>query len=165
MATGGGTMTDNFGYARRVLVALAIVSGAFVANAAHAESVSATLTKWGLIGEWAVDCKVAPGDGLASRQKYVAQQDGSAFLDRNFGDLRDHNRITTASLTKDGWLEIKVIYKNLEKDQANRILVYRKLSDRTLRAMSNQTASGQYSIKDGKFTANGKEAPIQHRCN
>jgi hypothetical protein len=36
--------------------------------------------------------------------------------------------------------------------------------DGTVRAMYNRDEKNQYSIKDGKFTSNGKPTPPQHKC-
>jgi hypothetical protein len=38
------------------------------------------------------------------------------------------------------------------------------LPDGSVRAVYNRNERNQYSIKDGKFTANGKPTPPQHRC-
>ena len=39
-----------------------------------------------------------------------------------------------------------------------------KQPDGTVRAMYNRNAKDEYTIKDGKFTANGNQSPSQHRC-
>ena len=36
--------------------------------------------------------------------------------------------------------------------------------DGTMRAMHNRNQKDEYSIKDGKFTANGEPTPPQHKC-
>jgi hypothetical protein len=36
--------------------------------------------------------------------------------------------------------------------------------DGTLRAVYNRNEKNQYTIKNGRFTANGKPTPAQHRC-
>jgi hypothetical protein len=36
--------------------------------------------------------------------------------------------------------------------------------DGTIRAMYNRSQKGEYSIRDGKFTANGNPTPPQHKC-
>ena len=38
------------------------------------------------------------------------------------------------------------------------------LSDGRLRAISNRSENGEYSIKDGKFVATKKPTPAQQRC-
>jgi hypothetical protein len=37
--------------------------------------------------------------------------------------------------------------------------------DGTMRAMYNRNQNGKYTIRNGKFTANGRPTPSQHRCN
>jgi hypothetical protein len=36
--------------------------------------------------------------------------------------------------------------------------------DGTMRAMYNRNQKDEYTIKDGKFTANGNPTPAQHKC-
>jgi hypothetical protein len=36
--------------------------------------------------------------------------------------------------------------------------------DGTIRTMYNRNQKDEYTIKDGKFTANGNPTPSQHRC-
>jgi hypothetical protein len=40
-----------------------------------------------------------------------------------------------------------------------------KQPDGTMRAMYNRDQKGEYTIRDGKFTANGNPTPSQHKCN
>jgi hypothetical protein len=37
--------------------------------------------------------------------------------------------------------------------------------DGTIRAMYNRNQKGEYTIRDGKFTANGNPTPPQHKCS
>jgi hypothetical protein len=36
--------------------------------------------------------------------------------------------------------------------------------DGTMRAMYNRNQKNKYTIRDGKFTANGNPTPPQHKC-
>ena len=40
----------------------------------------------------------------------------------------------------------------------------RMQSDGTMRAMYNRNSKGEYSIKGGKFIANGNATPTLHKC-
>jgi hypothetical protein len=135
------------------------------ATSAEAETVAATMSKWGLLGSWAVSCDTAAGKGLAAKLRYVAKPDGSVFHYRNFGDDTTGDRIKAARVTPEGFLELKVFFREVAVGQQDRTFAVKKIEPGVVQSMYNYTAKGEYSVKDGKFTGNGNEAPLQHKCD
>lgn len=133
---------------------------------AHADSTSDTVAKFGLIGEWAVDCKADPGPNLRGRLKYTIGKKGDIVHIRNFGDRTVTDYVKSARITSEGWLELRVLFPELEKDGRDRTFALAKQPDGTIRAMhSRATNGGERTIQDGKFTSNGKETPRQTKCD
>ena len=87
---------------------------------------------------------------------------GKLFHDREFGDRRDSNPVTSATIRPDGVLDIVIKYDSLSQ---TREMLFLKASDGRVRSISNKNLdTGEYTIKDGKFTANGNASPWQTRC-
>jgi hypothetical protein len=143
-----------------LVIFLAVASGS-----ARAETVAATMTKWGLIGAWSVDCDAAAGKGTAAKLRYVAKPDGSVLHYRNFGDDSSSDKIKSARITSEDWLELKIFFKEVAVREQDRTFTFKRIRTGVVQAMYNYNAKGEYSVKDGKFTSNGKEAPLQHRCD
>lgn len=84
------------------------------------------------------------------------------FHDREFGDTRDSNAITSAKTKADGTFEVVVNFAGLSQ---TRQFSFMKASDGRIRAMSNRDVkTNEYSVVDGKFTSNGKPTPWQAHC-
>jgi hypothetical protein len=143
-----------------LVIFLAVASGS-----ARAETVAATMTKWGLIGAWSVDCDAVPGKGTAAKLRYVAKRDGSVVHTRNFGDDSGSDKIKAAKVTAEGWLELKVFFHEIAVGQQDRTFALKRIEPGVVQAMYNYNAKGEYSVKDGKFTSNGNDAPLQHKCD
>ena len=141
-----------------IFLSLASASG-------RAETVASTMTKWGLLGAWSVDCAAAAGQGTAAKLRYVAKPDGSVFHYRNFGDDSSSDKIKAARITPEDWLELKIFFREIAVGQQDRTFAFKRIRTGVVQAMYNYNAKGEYSVKDGKFTSNGKDAPLQHRCD
>lgn len=146
-------------------VSLAFLAMMLSLGAAQADSTSDTVAKFGLIGEWAIDCTVDPGPNLKGRLKYTIGKKGDIVHIRNFGDRTATDYVKSARITPEGWLELKVYFPELEKGAQNRTFALAKQPDGTLRAMYNRAENGDRTIVDGKFTANGNDTPKQTKCN
>ncbi len=141
---------------RCCLVAACVFAGM---QCAWAESTAEAAEKWGLLGTWALDCTKPP-----SRENgylgYV--RDGEQILHkRNFGDLSDSHFVTGAKQLPGGGIEIVMDIAGLAQ---TRTMVLVKSGDGRSRTISNRDDAGKFSIRDGKFAANGKPAPWQTRC-
>ena len=146
-------------------IAFLIVFASLASGSARAETVAATMTKWGLMGAWSVDCVAAAGKGTATKFRYVAKPDGSVLHYRNFGDDSSSDKVKAARLTPEDWLELKIFFRDVAAGDQDRTFALKRIRTGVVQAMYNYNAKGEYSVKDGKFTSNGKDAPLQHRCD
>ncbi|MFZ2160253.1 MAG: hypothetical protein WAV72_29605 [Bradyrhizobium sp.] len=143
-----------------LVVFLSLASGS-----ARAETVAATMTKWGLMGAWSVSCEAAAGKGTAAKLRYIAKPDGSVFHYRNFGDDSSSDKIKAARITPEDWLELKIFFREIAVGEQDRTFALKRIRTGVVQAMYNYNAKGDYSVKDGKFTGNGKDTPLQHKCD
>ena len=80
---------------------------------------------------------------------------------RNFGDSADESEVIAAEVSQGGILNLRVFFPSLKQTREYGLLMQ---PDGTIRAMYNRSQKGEYSIRDGKFTANGNPTPPQHKC-
>ena len=129
-------------------------------EASLAQTIAETASNWGLIGTWRLNCG-APPSRSDGELKYVVRG-GKLFHDREFGDARDSSQVTSATRKADGSLELTVKFDSLSQ---TRQFTFMKGSDGRIRAVSNRNVdTNEYTIRDGKFTANGNTPPWQTRC-
>ena len=96
------------------------------------------------------------------RPQDVCGERGKLFVDRAFGDGTDSSAITAAVVKADGALDIVIIFTSISQA---RQLAQIKGSDGRMRAITNRNVNtNDYSVRDGKFTANGNATPWQIRC-
>ena len=81
---------------------------------------------------------------------------------RNFGDDKDENEVVGAAVSADGVLNLRVFFPVMKQTREYGLM---RQPDGTMRAMYNRDQNGEYTIRDGKFTANGNPTPSQHKCN
>ncbi|MBR0827302.1 hypothetical protein JQ596_17390 [Bradyrhizobium manausense] len=129
--------------------------------AANAETLSATVIRWGLLGSWAIDCALRPDRDSGAVLTYEIKQEGRVMYRRNFGDAKDENEVVAASTDTDGMLNIMVFFPSLHQ---TREFGLRLQKDGSLRAIYNRDQRGSYSIRDGKFVRTGEPTPAQRRC-
>lgn len=116
--------------------------------------------KWGLLGEWKLNCQAPTSPNNVSIEFVV--RDDKLFQDRTAGTVRDTTAITAVGLNSDGMLETTEVSPTTPP--TTRQIVRRKQGEGRFAVWSNRAAgSEQYSIKDGKF-ANGGTAPALTRC-
>jgi hypothetical protein len=126
-----------------------------------AETVAQTAHKWGLIGPWSLDCSLAPDRNKGAVLAYVIASGDRVVHRRNFGDTTDESEVVTAEVSRDGMLNLRVFFPSLKQTREYGLV---KQPDGTIRAMYNRNQKDEYTIRDGKFTANGNPAPSQHKC-
>jgi hypothetical protein len=132
-----------------------------LANGAAAQSVADTVSRWGLLGTWALDC-TKPASGSNGYLTYVIRGGGRVSHERDFGDRRDANDVQQAKTRAGGALEIVVHFPQLKQTRKYTLIMG---PDRRTRAMANSRIDGtEETIKDGKFIHNGAETPWQVRC-
>jgi hypothetical protein len=128
---------------------------------ATAATVAETVSQWGLIGPWSLDCSLAPDRDKGALLEYVIAPDGRVVHRRDFGDGVDESEVMSAKVSRDGILNLRVQFPKLDQTREYGLILQ---PDGTLRAMYNRDRKRRYSIKDGRFTANGNPTPPQHRC-
>ena len=155
---GSGAQKLN-GHSSRL--ALAIAFSLTLTPGASAETVAQTARKWGLIGPWSLDCSLKPDRNKGTMLAYEVVADDRVVFRRNFGDATDESEVVTAEVSGDGMLNLRVFFPSLKQTREYGLAMQ---ADGTLRAMYNRNQKNEYTIKDGKFTANGNPTPPQHKC-
>lgn len=143
------------------LPALAIVFCGMLGVHASAETIAETVSRWGLIGQWAIDCALPPDRNRGTLLSYETTPDGGVVHRRDFGDTADTNPVISAKTSPDGMLNLRVSFQTLKQIREYGLLMQ---PDGTMRAIYNRNEQKQYTIKDGKFTAGGKPTPYFHKC-
>jgi hypothetical protein len=142
-------------------LALAILFSVGLAIHASAETVAQTARQWGLIGPWSLDCSLRPDRNKGTVLDYEIAGDDRVVHRRNFGDSTEESEVVTAEVSKDGLLNLRVFFPSLKQTREYGLMLQ---SDGTMRAIYNRNQKDEYTIKDGKFTANGNPTPPQHKC-
>jgi hypothetical protein len=126
-----------------------------------AGTIAETARQWGLIGLWSLDCSRPPDHAKGAVLSYEMEGDRLTYR-REFGDSKDEAEVLSAMVSGDGILNLKAYFPSVKQTREYGLM---HLSDGSIRAVYNRNERNQYSIKDGKFTANGKPTPPQHRCD
>ena len=129
---------------------------------ASAETVAEAARAWGLIGAWSLDCSAAPDRGDGAVLAYQIASGDRVVHRRNFGATTDESEVIAAKVSGDGMLNLRVFFPKLKQ---TREYGFAMQSDGTMRAMYNRNQKGEYTIRNGNFTANGNPTPSQHKCN
>ncbi len=145
----------SFRFALASLVSLSLSFGA------SADTVADTAVMWGLIGSWSLDCSLPPDRNKGALLAYEIDTDGRLRHRRDFGDVRDESRVVSAEVSSDGMLNLRVFFPALKQTREFGMIMQ---DDGTMRTIYNRNPKGEYSIRNGKFTANGNPTPAQHRC-
>ena len=143
-------------------LALAMLFSATLMLNASAETVAETTRAWGLIGPWSLNCSAPPDSKEGAVLAYEIASGDRVVHRRNFGATTDESEVVTAHVSGDGMLNLRVLFPKLKQ---TREYGFAMQPDGTMRAMYNRNQNGKYTIRNGKFTANGRPTPSQHRCN
>jgi hypothetical protein len=157
---GSGPMRSAHHLLIRLLLAIPVFLT--LALQASAGTMTETASKWGLIGPWSLDCSLPPDRGRGTVLSYVIVRGDRLMHRRNFGDDKDENEVVGAEVSADGVLNLRVFFASMKQTREYGLM---KQPDGTMRAMYNRDQKGEYTIRDGKFTANGNPTPSQHKCN
>jgi hypothetical protein len=128
---------------------------------ARAETVAETVRQWGLIGSWSLDCSAPPDRGKGAVLAYEIASGDRVVHRRDFGDATDENEVITAEVSRDGMMNLRVFFPKLKQTREHGFV---KQPDGTMRAVYNRNQKGEYTIKDGEFTANGNPTLSLHQC-
>jgi hypothetical protein len=127
---------------------------------ARAETPAETAAAFGLLGTWAVDCRLPPslGNGYLT---YAAAPGGNIAHDRDFGSQRNVGEIVRASLTAGG-IDLVVFFP--VSAQSRHIIIARAADGRLRTIADSFINTNEYAIRDGRLLATGAEMPWQMRC-
>ena len=142
-------------------LSLAILFCLTLTIGASAETVARTAQQWGLIGAWSLDCSLKPDRGNGSVLDYEIAGGDRVVHRRDFGDKSDESEVVTAEISGDGMLNLRVFFPSLRQTREFGLMMQ---PDGTMRAIYNRNQKDEYTIKDGKFTADGSPTPPQHKC-
>jgi len=142
------------------LFALALLAALATSDASVAQTNAQIAADWGLLGTWKNDCG-APNSPRDGELRYVVRS-GKLFHDREFGDRRDSSEVILATITPDGAIELVVNFVSLKQIRQYRFV---KETDGHIHAIFNRDVNtDQYTVKDGKLTANGNDVVSQVQC-
>jgi hypothetical protein len=140
------------------------LAGAFslmLVSPSFAETIAETAKQWGLIGPWSLDCSLPPDHAKGTVLSYEIADGDRLLHRRDFGDSQDEGEVLSATISGDGVLNLRVYLPSVKQTREYGMM---RLPDGSIRAVYNRDEKNHYSIKDGKFTANGKPTPPQHKC-
>jgi hypothetical protein len=115
-----------------------------------------------LIGAWSLDCSLAPDRGNGAVLAYEITPANRVVHRRDFGDTSDESEVVAAEVSTDDTLNLRVYFPKLKQ---TREFGFAMQPDGTMRTIYNRDQKKKYTIRDGKFTANGDPTPAQHKCN
>jgi hypothetical protein len=123
-------------------------------------SVIQTITRWGLLGTWAVDCDKPGKDG--SRVTYEVRNGRPVSVRDLGGSRRDIADIERVMVDSDGSLQMRLDFSSAI---GTRYVTIIRGSDAKIRAKVNQGADGSYTVRDGKTVHDGVPTRWQARCS
>jgi hypothetical protein len=142
-------------------LALTLASCLAIASDGFAETAAETVQKWGLIGPWSRDCSIPPDRNNDLLLAYEIVSDSRVVFQRNLGDSAEQSEVVTAEVSGDGMLNLRVFFPGLKQTRESGLMMQ---PDGSMRAMYNRSPQGEYTIRDGKFTASGDPTPSLHKC-
>ncbi|WP_315765090.1 MULTISPECIES: hypothetical protein [unclassified Bradyrhizobium] len=125
-----------------------------------AETAVEVARDWGLLGTWAVDCAKPPRQGQGSTISYEATSEGHLIYRRDL-DSSDNNEVTGARIEPDHTLVLSITMPRYRQTRENGVT---KEADGSIRSIFNRSTDGSYTIRDGRFVANGKPTPSLRKC-
>ncbi|CCD90492.1 conserved exported hypothetical protein [Bradyrhizobium sp. ORS 375] len=144
----------------RPLLAILLYASAFVSAAAADETVDIA-RGWGLIGTWAADCSAPPVKGRGAIISYEVTPDGNLIYRRDH-DPSDVNAVANARIEPDQTLVLSIVLPKARQTRENGIT---RTADGSIRSLFNRGEDDSYTIRDGRFVANGKPTPVLRKCD
>jgi hypothetical protein len=147
---------------RLLPVIILFLSFPTLAGSASAETAAETASKWGLIGRWSLDCGLPPDRDRGAVLAYEVGADGRLLYRRDFGDSSDTADVIAAEVSADKLLNLRAFFPKLKQTREYGL---RMEANGSIRAFYNRDQKGNYSIRNGRFSANGKPTPPNHKCS
>ena len=123
-------------------------------HSAKAQSITETLSRWGLIGTWALACG-KPASSTNGYLSYAIRRAGQVSHERDFGDRQDVNEVQQARLVLGGALELVVHFPGLQQTRQFTVLMD---VDGHIRTIANSKAGS--SIPWVATTSRSGEKPV-----
>jgi len=92
---------------------------------------------------------------------YETVSDGRVLFRRSFGDTAEESEAVSAEVSADGMLNLRVFFPGLNQVLESGLMMQ---PDGSMRAIYTRSPQGEYTIRDGKFTASGEPTPPLHKC-
>ena len=127
---------------------------------APADTVADVTRRWGLIGSWAIDCS-APPSKTRPVLSYDITRDGRVMHRRDFGSGMDEQEIIAAEILTDGILSIRIHFQAFKQTRENGIA---RQPDGSIRSIYSRNERNEYTVKNGKFVANGNPTSVLRKC-
>ncbi|WP_257165875.1 hypothetical protein [Bradyrhizobium sp. SRS-191] len=140
---------------------LATILCASFAAVAVADETADVARAWGLIGTWAADCSAPAVKGRGAIISYEVTPDGTLIYRRD-RDPSDVNAVANARVESDQTLVLSIVLPRAHQTRENGIA---RTPDGSIRALFNRGEDDSYSIRDGRFVANGKPTPVLRKCD
>lgn len=140
---------------------IAIVLCASSAYAARADDTVEVARTWGLIGTWAADCSAPAVKGRGAIISYEVTPDGNLIYRRDH-DPSDVNAVANARVEADQTLVLSIVLPRARQTRENGII---KSADGSIRSVFNRGEDDSYTIREGRFVANGKPTPALRKCD
>jgi hypothetical protein len=143
----------------RIGLSVALLASIFSSAALAADRAAVDVAEqWGLVGDWAVDCQRAAA--MENPHYSYVRQGDTLTVQRDTGDFKDENKVTSAAITGDGGIELITDFKSVSHVLTTR---YVKENANQFRAMSNKDEKNFYYALDGKLRS-GVPTPVMSRC-
>ncbi len=153
------SLQTNHGSIGRLALAMAFLLP--LTGGASAETPARIAQAWGLIGSWSADCSLPPDRDRGTVLTYEIGPDKRLALRRAFGDTTDGADVVDAAVSRDGLLNLRVVFSPLSETREYGL---KRLADGTIRAIYNRNEKGEYTIRDGRFIRDNRPTPPQHKC-
>lgn len=133
-----------------IAVVLAMLLGA---TTARADQAADTLTRFNLMGRWAVDCADPVKQGVA----YMLAADGTALFGNPVGSF------PVLAASTDG-REVTVTISFPKPTAEVRINTFTMVDGNTIAPLTNRNERSEYTVRDGILLRTGQRMPELHRC-
>ncbi|MGL9620144.1 hypothetical protein QRQ56_19185 [Bradyrhizobium sp. U531] len=140
---------------------LALLILALMAGSAGAATPAEIVRKWGLIGRWAIDCAVPVQRGANNGVAYEITREGRLIYRQDPADRDRGYEVVEVTRGENNMLILHTEFPNFQKTRENGIVLQ---ADGTLRSIYNRDEAGNYTVRDGRFVASGRETLGLHRC-
>ncbi|WP_315718907.1 MULTISPECIES: hypothetical protein [unclassified Bradyrhizobium] len=144
----------------RPLLAI-ILCASSLGSVASADETVDVARAWGLIGTWAADCSAPPVKGRGAIISYEVTPDDRLIYRRDH-DPSDVNQVANARVEADQTLVLSIVLPKARQTRENGIT---RTADGSIRSVFNRGEDDSYTIRDGRFVANGKPTPTLNRCD